>query len=225
VAVPGENTIRIAEVRYLIVYTGGERSHLVREAIAGELAQAAIDPEDLDPPHATYPAANFDRAALTSPRWSSTTVCGRPWYRMAAGEAGGIFPEDEVVTAPDCRACLRLLDQLSSVPPPDPRVPIVTTFTVESVENYGRAEILNVSGDQLPLLRRAIIRELHARGHKGSTYVVAPQDPTHSPLLFVWTSTINVEPSTVDVFSVLLNEPPRSTERPWRIDWTTWAVE
>jgi hypothetical protein len=145
---------------------------------------------------------------------------------MAASEAGAVFAADDIVTAPDCRACLRLLDRLTTAPAPDARLPVVTALTVDTVMEHGYAEVFNVPGDQLVLLRRALIRQLHGRGHHGNTHVVAPRDPTTSTLLVVWATDIEVERAPLpDVFAALFRQPPVSPERPWRIDWNTWALE
>jgi hypothetical protein len=55
--------------------------------------------------------ADCHRDALTVPRWSETTLCGREWAVMVGGDGAAMSRYGEVAFAPTCRRCQVLVDR------------------------------------------------------------------------------------------------------------------
>ena len=100
---------------------------------------------------------NYDRTALLAPRWENTTLCGREWAVMVAGD-GGPFDElaGETACAPTCRRCLTVMYTFFPAPPVDQRLSLVASLVADSILEHGHAELSGVPGDQHDAVRKAV---------------------------------------------------------------------
>lgn len=134
----GVNSLRIGDSEYLLAVGGGWAIHLVPEAADAEDRRPAVPAEDLDPrtPGFNPDAAGYDRDALTALRWRPTTLCGRAWGIMAAGELGPIHhwasPDMSPDLAPTCRTCLRSIDRFFPPPAMDDRVRLLAHLAADA---------------------------------------------------------------------------------------------
>src|SRR6266516_3552096 len=119
----GVNSLTIGASDHLLVEVG-ERIHLAVEAAAGEDHRPAVFEESLDPTSPSYAvsAVLYNQAVLLEPRWRPTTLCGREWSVMAAGEPGPIYEWQTAQLTPTCRACLHSIDRLFPPVPSDDRI-------------------------------------------------------------------------------------------------------
>lgn len=235
----GPNAIVIDGTPMLLTITGGGVAvHLAaaagpgREAGPGGGAAAAgpgreaVDDLHFGDRYDGEPLTGYDRAALTEPRWSPRTLCGREWAVMAGGDGGPVGRHGEVAYAPTCRRCLALIDRHFPPPTPDSRLALVARLAADTVvEQRGFAEIHGVPGDQEPELRRtvrALIRE--RTGHSVRTYSV-------NGIVFIECRAIHDQHAdrtgreaaeAVDAF--LNGEPLPRREKDWLISWTAWDV-
>jgi len=95
--------------------------------------------------------------------WQVTTVCGRTWQ--------DVLTEANEVWAPDCRSCLRLVDERLPAQRPDERTSTLAQLVTAAVVEHGSAEVVGVPGDQLIGFRAAVRAELKARGMRSQTFV------------------------------------------------------
>lgn len=234
----GVNSLKIGDGEYLLAVAGGWAVHLVPEAGDTEDRRPAVAAEDLDPhtPGFNPDAAGYDRDALTTLRWRPTTLCGREWGIMAAGELGPIHqwssPDMSPDLAPTCRTCLRSLDRFFPPPTMDDRVRLLAHLAADAVVDNGSAEITGIPGDQLPGFRSRVRRELRRRGFHSRTFV-------HGALCVVVSEEAhNAIPDEIreqrfqEAFESLTNafvsggkeEQPGVRDRPWRFDWYAWEI-
>ncbi len=104
-------TIVLGRELLLVEVGGGAETHLAEAAGDGP-ARPAVDAErfDAESPWFIETAVHYDEAALVAPRWEATTLCGRTWHEMAAGEGGTLYLWQEASFAPTCLSCLRVVD-------------------------------------------------------------------------------------------------------------------
>lgn len=171
----GINAVTIESEDYLLAESGGGHAvHLVRRGSSSTGCQSAVPEHWLEGtrPQVAPTIRNYDPAALLDERWETTTLCGRGWRSMAAGEHGLLHPWQTVSVTPTCRRCLASMDRVLPKPAPDDRIDLLASLIVEGVESHGSAEVTGVPGDQMPALRAAARRAIRTRlGYGSRTYV------------------------------------------------------
>ncbi len=233
----GVNSLKVGDSEYLLAVAGGWAVHLVPEAADAEDPRPAVAAEELDPstPGFNPAAVDYDRDALTAIRWRPTTLCGREWGIMAAGELGPIHhwsaPDMKPDLAPTCRTCLRSIDRFFPPPAMDDRVRLLAHLAADAVVEHGSAEITGIPGDQLPGFRSRARQELRRRGFQSNTLVhgdlcvvvseeahnAIPEETRHQRFQEALASLPNpLSDSTVEESVV--------RDRPWRFDWDAWEV-
>jgi len=222
------NAITILDREFLLVETGGSQIHLAGEE-AEHVGRAATPADRLRPDYPGYidSAASYDTAALLTRRWSSSTLCGRTWSNMAAGEPGPIHQHDRPGLVPTCRSCLRIIDRRFPAAKPADGVEIVASLIAEQVVTFGSVMVLNVPADQLEATRRAARRHIRQKGFGSNTYVV-------SDVLHVLSDDAYdaIDEDTKRKWSVALANaitPEGATPlppdmKPTPINWRTWAT-
>lgn len=225
----GVNAIEVNGAAMLLTTTGGgvavhltaavENPGIGREAVPDFYFTGEMRTDD-------DALTGYDRAALTAPRWSPTTLCGRGWVAMAGGDGGAVGRFGKVAFAPTCRRCLALIDRHFPKPTPDSRLIIVARLVADAVVNQcGYAEIHDVPGDQQAELRRAVRAMIRKR-------------TTHAVRTYVVDGTIHVECRVIhdewaggggheaaeSIGAALAGQPMPETDRDWVIDWTAWEV-
>ncbi len=115
----GRNELLIGGEAYLLTETGGGSAvHLTRRAASSDEPRGALDGFSFDDERPFPLDDRYDREKLLDPIWAATTLCGRLWARMAAGDGGPFEKDGEIVYAPDCRRCMSIMDK--SLPGIDP---------------------------------------------------------------------------------------------------------
>jgi hypothetical protein len=234
----GVNSLKIGNSEYLLAVAGGWAVHLVSETAGTEDPQPAVAAEDLDPstPGFNPAAMDYDWDALTATRWRPTTLCGRDWGIMAAGELGPIHRWSSTDMKPDlaptCRTCLRSIDRFFPPPAMDDRVRLLARLAADAVVEHGSAEIIGIPGDQLSGFRSRARQELSRRGFHSNTLV-------HGDLCVVVSEEAhNAIPEEIrdqrfqEAVALLPNpllsdstvEEPVVHDRPWRFDWDAWEI-
>jgi hypothetical protein len=174
----GANVIEIAGTPMLLTATGGGTAvHLAAPVRPGVTGRSAVLEHLLRPDRvAEVPAlVNYDLAALTQPRWSPATLCGRQWSEMVGGDGGVVSLFGVTAFAPTCRRCLASIDRSFAKPVPDGRLALVARLAADKVIETGHAEVLGVPGDQQQELRSRVKGLLRQQiGHSVTTHVVSP---------------------------------------------------
>ena len=86
------NVITVLGEEFLLVGVGtGSQVH-VAAADDGEHARPAVEPELWEAWQRRSPEVrpDYDMDQVLAPRWRTTTLCGRVWCDMAAGEGGPV---------------------------------------------------------------------------------------------------------------------------------------
>lgn len=169
------NALTIGSDDYLLVESGGGRAvHLVRRGSSPAECQAAVPAHWLDDDSVLHAPTirSYSPSALTDDRWTTTTLCGRGWMAMAAGELGLLHQWQSIAITPTCRRCLASVDRMLPTPEPDERIALLASLIVDGVEAHGSAEVTGVPGDQTPALRAAARQAIRSRlGYSCRTHV------------------------------------------------------
>lgn len=201
------HTITIAGGECLLTWAAGTRTHLTREASPGE-ERLSANPHDLRKLRGSY-----DAEALAAPRWAATTLCGRPWSRMADGDEA----------SPTCRRCLSIIDKQFPQPALDPRFALVVQLLADTIVDLGLAEILHVPGDQQAAMRKEVRAAVHERTGFGlTTYVRESAVSFTCEPVYASHARENSIRVAEAMQRALDGGPPLET--PWRLDWDTWSV-
>jgi hypothetical protein len=156
----------------LVEVGGGAETHLAGTADDSS-ARAAVAVGRTDRSHPRDAAgARYDEAALLESRWAASTLCGRVWYEMAAGEGGALGRWHEVSLAPTCRSCLRVLDTWFPKAESPAGIELLAVIVAEKVEAFGSAHVTGVPAENLEAMRRAVRKRLRAKGFRSETHVV-----------------------------------------------------
>ena len=226
----GVNAITVGGAELLLTSTsGGNAVRLSRLAAPGGTGRGAVHDFYFDASNQRSAAfkRSYDHAALLAPRWASTTLCGREWAVMIAGE-GGPFDDwsDEVAFAPSCRRCLTLMDKLFPAPKPDERLALVAQLVADAVQEHGHAEIRGVPGDQQDVLRKAVRMLVHQRtgeschSHAHENLVLFVSDP-----IYAEHAQENMLAAAEAIDRALTGGDITPVHQPaWRLWWETWAV-
>src|SRR5690606_6356889 len=109
-AMEGVNAISVLGRDLLLVEVGGGAETQLAGATDDSSARAAIAVGRTVRSRSRDAAGARDDTALLEPRWAASTLCGRAWHEMAAGEGGMLHHWQETSLAPTCRSCLRVVD-------------------------------------------------------------------------------------------------------------------
>lgn len=156
-----ESSISVLDRELLLVDVGGgAETHLA--AVAQEGGRSA-EHQGNDP-------------APANGRWERTTMCGRPWNRMAAG-ADELLPLwRDPAFAPTCRSCLRILDTWFPAADTAAGVHLLAAVVAEEVIQFSSAFITSIPVEQVEAVRRAVRRAvrqaLRSAGFRSNTTVV-----------------------------------------------------
>ncbi|MCZ7537897.1 MAG: hypothetical protein M5T61_19515 [Acidimicrobiia bacterium] len=213
----------------LVDVGGGTETHLAGTADE-PAARAAVAAGRAMPSRAgDAPAAGYDEAALLEPRWAVSTLCGRAWQEMAAGE-GGVFRRwQEVSLAPTCRSCLRVVDTWFPKADAPAGIELLASVVAEKVEALGSAYVTGVPAEHLEAVRRAVRKCLRAKGFQSETHVAnavlhvfshdayAAIDPA---LTRSWINQAISRIESGESGDQQMLEPDRDA-----VDWRTWVVD
>ena len=225
----GPNVIEVNGEAMLLTTTGGGVAvHLAAAADGPGNGREAVfdfyfDGEQCD---RSDKLVDYDRAALTEPRWSKTTLCGRVWAIMVGGDGGAIGRGRELAFAPTCRRCLALLDRLFPRPIPDDRLVLVAQLTADAVvDQRGFAEIHDVPGDQLDELRKTIRALIRQRTeHPVRTHVINGVVYVECPAIHRQRHDEGMREATEAIDAFLRGQRTERRERDWVVSWSTWGV-
>ena len=170
---PGEgvNSISILGRDLLLVDVGGgAETHLAATDDQSTARSALVDGR-LESLRAVA-TIGYEEAALTARRWAPSTLCGRVWWEMAAGEGGAFRRWQEVSLAPTCRSCLRIIDAWFPAADAPGGVELLASVVADTVEAFGSAHITSVPAEHVAAVRRAARKHLRDRGFRSQTYVV-----------------------------------------------------
>lgn len=219
----GINVIRIGDKALLLTVTAGDAIHLSREAGPEETARGAVPSWHQSPNrvNSRVRSRDHDRAKLAEPRWVETTLCGRQWIAMAAGD--GADADDAF--APSCRRCLAAMDKLFPEPVLDDRFALIVQVVTDTVAEHGYSEMWSVPGDQQAALRRQVRASVRQRtGHGLKTLV-------HESMVVFICEPISEQhvaergrAAVAAMNSFLTGEPAMPMPTPWRLSWETWAT-
>lgn len=175
VAMPrgGVNSISVLERELLLVDVGGGSETHLAPTDDQPTARAALADGRLDPTGPESVAtAGYDEDALLARRWAPSTLCGRTWWEMTAGEGGTFRRWQDVSLAPTCRSCLRVVDAWFPTTEAPTGIELLASVVAEQMEALGSAYITGVPAEHVEATRRAARRHLRARGFRSQTHVV-----------------------------------------------------
>jgi hypothetical protein len=214
----------------LVEVGGGAETHLAETTTSGP-GRAAVETERLDPESARYTptAAGYDVAALEGCRWEATTLCGRTWLVMAAGESGALRRGQETSLTPTCRSCLRVMDTWFPSSDAPAGVQLLAEIIAEKVEEFGTVRVTSIPAEHVEDVRRAARKSLRAKGFRSTTHVlgdvlhVLSDDATAAIDPGVKHSWINAALSGITI-GVPRDDTALSRARE-PIDWRTWVID
>lgn len=232
------NTLVVLGHQLLLVDVGGGFETHLCEATSDSTARAALDTRQPLPDSLADALerggdddeldALLDRLLETA--WKPTTLCGRAWDEMAAGEAGVFRRWQEIELTPTCRTCLRVVDTWFPRSGPAPGIGVLVSVIGEKVEAFGSAWVTGVPGEFLDDLRKAIRKHLRGKGFRSQTMVV-------NGLLHVMSDDA-LEAIDPDVRAAWIDDAVRrmgvvepadegaSAERPrLGVAWQTWVLD
>jgi hypothetical protein len=225
----GPNVIEVNGAAMLLTTTsGGVAVHLTAAADKSGIGREAVLDFHVDTGRydRADTLAGYDRAALTEPRWSQTTLCGREWAIMVGGDGGAIGRYGEVAFAPTCRRCLALIDRHFPKPTRDSRLTLVAQLAANVVVGQrGFAEIHDVPGDQQDELRktvRALIRQ--RTSHPVQTHSINGVVYVECPAIHDQRADQGMREAAEAIDAVLKGEPLPRLERDWLISWSVWDI-
>jgi hypothetical protein len=232
------NTLVVLGRRLLLVDVGGGFETHLCEATSDLTARSALDARQPLPDSWADALerggdddgldALLDRLLETA--WKPTTLCGRAWDEMAAGEAGVFRRWQEIELTPTCRTCRRVVDTWFPRSGPAPGIGVLVSVIGEKVEAFGSAWVTGVPGEFFDDLRKAIRKHLRGKGFRSQTMVV-------NGLLHVMSDDA-LEAIDPDVRAAWIDDAVRRmgvvepadegeiAERPrLGVDWRTWVLD
>lgn len=224
----GVNSVSVLGRELLLVDVGGGAETHLAATDDQPTAWAALAEGRTDSASRAV-AAGYDQGALLARRWAPSTLCGRAWWEMTAGEGGTFRRWQEVALAPTCRSCLRLVDAWFPTTEAPRGVELLASVVADTVETFGSAHITGVPGEHLESVRRSTRKHLRRRGFRSQTYVVnavvhVMSDDAYQaidPALSKgW---IDEALARIDAGDPTLAERPVVTGH--GVDWHTWVVD
>ncbi len=152
----------------LVEVGGGAETHL---AVTDDPPTARAALADHRAPQRHASVATSDESMFAR-RWSPSTLCGRAWSEMAAGEDGPFRRWQEISLAPTCRSCLRVVDGWFPATEAPVGIGLLAWVVADTVEALGSAYITGVPAEQVEPVRRAARKYLRERGFRSQTSVV-----------------------------------------------------
>ena len=224
----GVNSISILGRDLLLVDVGGgAETHLAATDYA-PTARVALAEDRLESSGAVA-TVGYEEAALTAQRWAPSTLCGRVWWEMAAGEEGTFRRWQEVSLAPTCRSCLRVIDTWFTTTETPGGVELLASVVADTVETYGSAHITSVPAEHVEAVRRAARKYLRDRGFRSQTYVVNAVVHVMSDDAFqaidpaVSQGWVNEAIVRIDPGKPASVDSPVTADR--GVDWHTWVID
>ncbi len=219
------NMLSVVGHDLLLVEVGGGWGVHLAEATDGSDARAALDPE--------RPAPVGDNASrdlsLVELRWKPSTLCGRTWDEMVAGEASGAFRRwQEVALTPTCRSCLRVVDTWFPRAELPAGAGVLVAVIGDTVAEFTSAWVTSVPAEHLESLRSAVRRHLRNRGFRSQTVVA-------NGVLHVMSgdALAAIDPAVKEAWVAravghigLTDEDESASSRPQLgVDWHTWVLD
>lgn len=165
------NSIAVLGRDLLLVDVGGGAETHLAATDDEPTARAAMVNGRRDPPGSTL-ADDGGQEALLARRWAPSTLCGRVWWQMAAGEDHSVPGGHDVAVAPTCRSCLRAVDAWFPTARTPGGVEVLASVVAEAVETFGSVHITGVPAEHVEAVRRAARKHLRERGFRSQTLVV-----------------------------------------------------
>ncbi len=209
-----ENSISVLDRELLLVDVGGgAETHLA--AVAQEGGRSA-EHQGNDP-------------APANGRWERTTMCGRPWNRMAAG-ADELLPLwRDPAFAPTCRSCLRILDTWFPAADTPAGVHLLAAVVAEEVIQFSSAYITSVPVEQVEAVRRTVRQALRSAGFRSNAAVIDGVVHVWSDDAYQALDPAEIKKSVTGVIERAMagtNAPAiEHPVGPGPIDWHTWVIE
>lgn len=224
----GVNSISVLDRELLLVDVGsGAETHLAstddQPTARAALADQRIESAD------SIAVDGYDTEALLARRWEPSTLCGRAWWEMAAGDGGTFQRWQEVALSPTCRSCLRAVDAWFPATDAPGGIELLASVVADTVEALGSAHITSVPAEHLEATRRATRRRLRQRGFRSQTYVVntvvhvISDDASQAVDPAVRKGRINEAMARIDAGGSSTDHSPVVTGH--GIDWHTWVVD
>jgi hypothetical protein len=225
----GVNAISVLGRDLLLVEVGGgAETHLAGSADDSS-ARAAIAVGRTGRSRSGDAAGAREDAALLEPRWAVSTLCGRAWHEMAAGEGGVLHRWQEVSLAPTCRSCLRVVDTWFPKADAPAGIELLALVVAEKVEAFGSAHVTGVPAEHLDAVRRAVRKRLRAKGFGSQTHVVNAVVHVFSDDAYAAIDPVLTREWINHAISSITTDT--SDEEQTRdmaqdaVDWSTWVVD
>jgi hypothetical protein len=225
----GVNAISVLGRDLLLVEVGGgAETHLAGTADDSS-ARAAIAVGRTGRSRYGDAAGSRDDAVLLELRWAVSTLCGRAWHEMAAGEGDVLHRWQEVSLAPTCRSCLRVVDTWFPKADAPAGIELLALVVAEKVEAFGSAYVTGVPAEHLEAVRRAVRKCLRAKGFGSQTHVVNAVVHVFSDDAYAAIDPALTKETISQAISGIMTDT--SDEVQTRdmaqdaVDWSTWVVD
>ena len=230
------NTLAVLGHELLLVEVGGGFETHLCEATSDPTARAALDarqalPTSLADEPLERGSVDEQLAALLRPAWKPTTLCGRAWHEMAAGEAGVFRRWQEIGLTPTCRSCLRVVDTWFPRSGTLPGIEALVSVIGEKVEAFGSAWVTGIPGEFLEELRKAIRKHLRGKGFRSQTMIgngvlhVMSDDAVEAIEPSVRAAWINQAIRRMGVVEQPADNDAVVDRPQLGVDWRTWVLD
>ncbi|WCO67938.1 hypothetical protein PO878_04270 [Iamia majanohamensis] len=224
----GVNSISVLGRELLLVDVGGGAETHLAATDDQATARAALA-EGRTHSASSAVAAGYDEGALLARRWAPSTLCGRAWWEMAAGDVGTFRRWQEVALAPTCRSCLRVIDAWFPAAESPGGVELLASVVADTVEAFGSAHIIGVPAQHLESVRRSARKHLRQRGFRSQTYVVSAVVHVTSDDAYQAIDPALSEGWIAEALARIDAGDPTLADRPvvtgHDVDWHTWVID
>lgn len=223
----GVNAISVLGRDLLLVEVGGgAETHLAATAEKAS-GRAAIVVRRTSRSQAA--AASDLEAALLDPRWAASTLCGRAWHEMAAGDGAVPRRWQELALAPTCRSCLRVVDTWFPEAQAPAGIELLASVVAEKVEAFGSARVTGIPAEHLEAVRRTARKCLRAKGFRSQTVVADTvlhvfSDDAYAAIDPALTKSWIIE-ALSRIESGASEDEQTIDTAPDAVDWNTWVVD
>jgi hypothetical protein len=221
------NVLTVADSLLLLVASaGGTRVHVATAAEFDGIGRGAVPDHWFEPDtHDLHPGLqSYDQDELKWEGWSERTLCGRSWLSMCSTDRGLLHLWTEVAHAPSCKRCLALLDRKLPAATPSVAIDRLVGLVLTALDEEGLAEIIGTPGNQLTLLRSAIVRGVRARyGWSCRTHVHASMLVVECEEAYDRHADRHSLAAADAIGSYLDGAGPRVDSSGWRFHWSAWS--